>query len=79
MRQGFVLFDSEVLVLQRPPELFHPGIVPASAPAVHADSDAIRLELIRELLAGELAALIRIEDFRDAISRHGKQNAPILR
>jgi len=63
LRQRFILLDSEVLVLQSPPEPFHPGVVPASAPAIHADSDAIRLELIRELLAGELAALIRIEDF----------------
>ena len=65
LRQRFILLDSEVLVLQSPPEPFHPGVVPASAPTVHADLDAIRLEFIRELLAGKLAALIRIEDFRD--------------
>ena len=36
-------------------------------------SYAIRLELICELFADELASLIRIEDFQDAIPRHGEQ------
>lgn len=52
LRQGVLRFS----YFKSPPEPLHAGVVPASVPTVHADFDAIRLEFIRELLAGELTA-----------------------
>ena len=44
------------------------NIVHAAAPAVHGDRDAGVLEHIGEVKAGELAALVGIEDLRLAVS-----------
>ena len=41
--------------------------------SVHADGDFERLQLVRELTAGELAAMIRIASFHDSLAFHGEQ------
>ena len=70
LRQGLVLLDQKVFVLQGPPEPFHFGVVTAPAASVHADGDSELLQLVRELAAGELASLIRIEYLRDSVFAH---------
>ncbi len=50
------------LVLHRPPQPLDEDIVHASSPAVHGDRDTRVLEHAGELEAGELAALVGIED-----------------
>ncbi len=75
LRQGLVLLDQKVFVLQGPPEPFHFGVVMASAASIHADLDSILLEYVRELLAGELASLIRVEYLGNAVSGHGEQQS----
>ena len=70
LRQGNVVLKLDVLVFQRPPEAFHLGVVAAPAASVHADGDSELLQFVRELPAGELTSLIRIEYFRHAVSAH---------
>ena len=48
-----------------------PRIVPPRALAIHADPDAAGGQHLDELGRGELAALIRIEDFGCAVSGQG--------
>ena len=62
------LVQADRLVFERPPQTFDEDVVHVPAPAVHGDRDLRVLENAGELVAGELAALIRIEDFRLAVS-----------
>ena len=70
LRQGNVVIELDILVFQRPPEAFHFGVVTAPAASVHADGDSELLQFVRELPAGELASLIRIEYLRDSVFAH---------
>ena len=63
---GLVGVEIHLLVCEALPESFHEHVVPPTPFPVHADLDAVVLQEPRELLAGELAALIGIEDLRDA-------------
>ena len=58
LRQTDVLLDFDILVLQRPPETLHLGIIQAAPPAVHADFDAIIPQFANKLGTGELAPLV---------------------
>ena len=60
-----------LLVLHAPPQPFHEHVVPPAAGAVHTDLDAMVFQEPRELLAGELAALVRVEDVRSAVAGQG--------
>lgn len=53
-----------LLIFDRPPEALHDDVVSPGAFAIHADLHACFGEDLRELQAGELAALIGIEDLR---------------
>ena len=53
-----------LLVLHAPPQPFHAHVIPPAPGAVHTDLDAMVFQESRELLAGELAALVRVEDVR---------------
>lgn len=70
LRQRNVVLELDVLVFQRPSEPFLFGVVAAPAASVHADDDSELLQFVRELPAGELASLIRIEYLRYAVSAH---------
>ena len=70
LSQRNVVLEFDVLVFQRPPEPFHFGVVAALAASVHADGDSELLQFGRELPAGELASLIRIEYLRHAVSAY---------
>lgn len=56
------------LVLVRAPVALDESVVYAAAPAVHGNCHIRVLEHAGEVEAGELAALIRIEDFGPAVS-----------
>src|SRR6516164_769902 len=59
------------LVFQAAPQPLDEDVVHASAFAVHADRDPASLEHPGELAAGELAALVRVEDLGLAIPCQG--------
>lgn len=59
--------DVDVVMLDRSPEAFGKDIVQRSAFSIHADRDAVGCKNASEFRAGELAALIRIEYFRNAM------------
>ena len=70
LRQTAILLDLDIFVLQRPPEAFHSDIVPAVSASIRADLNHLPFQFGNELFAGELAALIRIEDLRSAVTRY---------
>lgn len=57
-----------LLVLHAPPQRFHKHVVPPAACAVHTDPDTMVFQTRGELLVGELAALVDVEDVRSAIA-----------
>jgi hypothetical protein len=57
-----VLADVDVLVLEAPPESLDHDIVDPSPAAVHADTYAVALGQIDPGAAGELTALVRVQD-----------------
>ena len=65
-----ILEGSEVdaLVFDAAPEPFHEDVVMVAALAVHADPDAMLFENACEGLAGELDALIGVEDLRRSMA-----------
>src|SRR5450759_5941446 len=58
----------DLLVLDATPQPLDEDVVPPGALAVHADSDPIFDQHASECRAGELAALIRVEDLRFAVA-----------
>lgn len=69
MRDRLAGFEIHLIVLDGSPEALDKDVVMPTALAVHADTNAIRLELSGKFAAGELAALVSIEDFRRAATR----------
>src|SRR4051794_27202999 len=53
-----------LFVFQAPPEPLHKDIIQTPALAVHADLDVALLQHANKVIAGELAALIGVEDLR---------------
>ena len=62
---------SSFLVLERTPEALGEDVVHVPAPTVHGDGDAGVLGGGGELQAGELAAVVGIEDLRPAVALQG--------
>src|SRR5271167_2799138 len=65
---GVVGPEIHLLVLDAAPQPLDEDIVPPGALAVHADGDAVFDQHAGECRAGELAALIRVEDLRLAVA-----------
>ena len=61
-----------LLVFHAPPQPFDKHVVPPTAGAVHTDLDGMVFQESRELLAGELAPLVRVEDGGRAIASQGR-------
>jgi hypothetical protein len=57
-------FQIHIFIFDAAPELFNKDIVDPVAFTVHADLDAIGVERAGKFVAGELTALIRIENIR---------------
>ena len=56
-----------ILIFHTPPKPFYEHIVHPTAFAVHADADTAVSKNLREIVRGELAALVRIEDLWGSI------------
>ena len=61
----------DFLVFHAFPEPFDKHVINPAAFAIHADLDAVALDQADELRAGELAALVGVEDLRLAIALNG--------
>ncbi len=62
------------LVFQRPPEAFDEDVVHAPTAPVYGDRNLRTLENVGEVKAGELAALVSIEDFRFVVGQQSSWN-----
>ena len=59
------------LGFERTPEALDENVVQTPAPAVHGDGNTGVFEGVGELEAGELAALVGVEDLRPAVALQG--------
>jgi len=71
---GVVRVQIDLLVFDALPQSLDEHVVPPTPFPVHADLNAVVREQPRELLARELAPLVRIEDDRSAILGDGGLN-----
>ena len=58
----------KLFVFDAAPQSFHEHVVTPAALAVHADLDAVVFQHAGEVQAGELTALVGVEDFRLAVT-----------
>src|SRR5271169_2280095 len=70
---GYTVVGSQIhlLVFDAAPQPLDEDIVPPGALAVHADGDGVFDQHASEGRAGELAALVRVEDIRFAMASEG--------
>lgn len=68
---GLIRVQVDLLVCEASPQPFHEYVVSPAPVAVHADVDAMLGQQPRELLARELASLVRVEDRWGTILRDG--------
>src|SRR5262249_14485098 len=68
---GRVGMEVDLLVFEATPQSFDKDVVHAAAPAVHADRDFLPLQDVGEVVAGELTALVGIEDLGPAVAGKG--------
>ena len=61
--------EIHLLVLHRAPEALYEYVVAPAALAIHADGDLLAVEDVGERRAGELRALVAVEDVRFAMPR----------
>src|SRR5215212_11563066 len=62
LRNRAIGFDEHVLVLQATPQPLDEDVVQKATLAIHADPDPTAFQLIKETHAGELHALIGVEN-----------------
>lgn len=63
---GAVLIQVDVLVFHGSPQTFDENVVQSAATAIHADADVSVQQHLRERMAGELHALVGVENHRRA-------------
>ena len=61
--------EVDFLVFEAAPQPLDKDVVHAAPLAVHADGDLVALQGVSEVVAGELAALVGIEDLGPAVVR----------
>jgi len=66
---GLIAPQASIFVSQAPPQPLDEDVVHPAASLIHADLNAFLLKLGDPILAGKLAALIRVEDLRFASRR----------
>ena len=59
-----VSVEINLFVLHAAPESFHEHVIPPASFAIHADLDVVVFQRAGEIQAGELTALVGVEDFR---------------
>jgi len=62
-----ICFEVDLLIFDTAPKPFDEYVIHPRAPAVHADSNAVVVEHAGKCHAGELGALVGVEDFRCAV------------
>ena len=77
-RNAVALVQEHLLVFDRAPQPLDEDVVEQPAAAIHADPNALALEPAGERFAGELRALVAIED-RRATARQGASDEYSLR
>src|SRR3954449_10134550 len=79
-RLGYCVVGPQVyfFIFDGSPESLHEHIVPPGASAVHADGDGVVDQLSGEGRAGELAALIGVEDLRLAVASQDDRGASTI-
>ena len=70
VRNAVVGVQIDMLVLHRAPEALDKDVVHLSSFAIHADLNAVCLQDAGEVPAGELRALVGVEDLRPAVFRN---------
>ena len=70
-----IAIQIHILVLDASPETLDEDVVKGTAPPIHADDDILAFQGTREGLAGELGALIAIEQLWLAIGAQGTLQA----
>ena len=63
--------EIDFLIFETPPQPLDKDIVPPPPGSIHADLNSMSLQKPGEFLAGELTALIRVEDLWGAIAGEG--------
>ena len=61
----------KVLILDGPPEPLDKDVVLAAPPPIHADGDVVVFKYLRKGFAGELRALVGVEDLRAPVTDQG--------
>ena len=69
-RQGRVVLEIDVFIFDGAPQPFDEDVVRGPSRAVHADLKRMRLQGVKEDVAGELSALIHVENLRDPKPTH---------
>jgi len=65
------VFEVNTFIFEAAPQPLDEDIIQIAAPAIHGDFDACIPQNPRKGLTGELAALIRVEYFRPAVTFYG--------
>jgi len=68
---GLVRIEMDLLIFETPPQPFDKDVVPPPPGPIHADLNPMSLQKPGEFLAGELTALIGVEDLRRVIPGDG--------
>ena len=63
--------EIHLFVLDALPQSFDEAVIPPATLAVHADPDVVRLQQASEFAAGELTALVGVEDLRATVAVNG--------
>ena len=71
VKDGLVGMEIDLLIFETPPQPLDKDIVPPPPGSIHADLNAMSLQKLGEFLAGELTALIRVENFWRTIAGDG--------
>src|SRR6202040_853198 len=61
--------EVDLLIFEAPPQPLDEDVVHVAALAVHADGDPVALQGAGEVVAGELAALVGVEDLGAAVQQ----------
>jgi len=72
---GLVVLEIDFFILDASPESLHEDVIPAPPSSIPTDTDAFLFEEVGEIFAGELRALIAVEDIRLGVperSLHGR-------
>ena len=68
--QGLIILEINVLILDRAPQSLDENVIRRATSTIHADPQRVGLQGVDEVMAGELSALIGVENLRDPKPTH---------